>query len=300
VVIKHLVARTLKLNCIFWFQASAALFIKSPLLWDITQRWVVIIRRRFGTTFRPHLQRVKKSKKKLHIAQTLHLYVSCVCQSWQRLFTYTILILFFPYCRQSCVWSIDSVLINYLNDGDRGMFPRGKTGCFPGGVKQPQRTATHTPPTSAEVKNEWSHISNPTCLYGVNRQSFNIPSPVYLYNLAGFNSFTSQRRKASHKLTRRTRGYFLGTASTAHLCISSLIINVASLTTLPHPSLSYLPLLQATKCQLITPLHSNTETQTVTPLPLNYTHAEHKHVRTRRNLLTLRRGDKWPLINYAS
>ena len=39
-----------------WFQASAAKYIRSALSWDITQRIVVIPYRRFGTTYRSHLQ----------------------------------------------------------------------------------------------------------------------------------------------------------------------------------------------------------------------------------------------------
>jgi hypothetical protein len=38
------------------FQASAAMLIRSALLWDITQRRVVIVYRRFGTAYRSHLQ----------------------------------------------------------------------------------------------------------------------------------------------------------------------------------------------------------------------------------------------------
>ena len=35
-----------------WFQASAAVQLRSSLLWDVTQRVVVVIYRRFGTTCR--------------------------------------------------------------------------------------------------------------------------------------------------------------------------------------------------------------------------------------------------------
>jgi hypothetical protein len=36
------------------------------------------------------------------------------------------------------------------------------------GVKRPGREADHSPPSSAEIKNEWSYTSTPpTCLHGV-------------------------------------------------------------------------------------------------------------------------------------
>jgi hypothetical protein len=39
-----------------WFQVSAAMFMRSALFWYITQRRVVILYRRFGTMYWPHLQ----------------------------------------------------------------------------------------------------------------------------------------------------------------------------------------------------------------------------------------------------
>jgi hypothetical protein len=39
-----------------WFWVSAAMFMRSALFWDITRRCVVIVYRRFGTTYRSHLQ----------------------------------------------------------------------------------------------------------------------------------------------------------------------------------------------------------------------------------------------------
>jgi hypothetical protein len=38
------------------FKASAAMLMRSALFWDITRRRVVIVYRRFGTTYRSHLQ----------------------------------------------------------------------------------------------------------------------------------------------------------------------------------------------------------------------------------------------------
>jgi hypothetical protein len=40
-----------------WFQASAAILMRSALFWGVTQRPVRIFYRRFGTTYRSHLQR---------------------------------------------------------------------------------------------------------------------------------------------------------------------------------------------------------------------------------------------------
>jgi hypothetical protein len=42
-------------NFSLWFQASAAMLMRSALFWDITRRSVVIVCRRFGTTYRSHL-----------------------------------------------------------------------------------------------------------------------------------------------------------------------------------------------------------------------------------------------------
>jgi hypothetical protein len=39
-----------------WFQASAAMFMRSAFFWGITQRRVVILYRRFGTTYRSHFE----------------------------------------------------------------------------------------------------------------------------------------------------------------------------------------------------------------------------------------------------
>jgi len=43
---------------------------------------------------------------------------------------------------------------------------------FPG-VKPPGREVNHTPPSTVEVKNEWSCTSTPPiCLHGVDRENF--------------------------------------------------------------------------------------------------------------------------------
>ena len=44
------------------------------------------------------------------------------------------------------------------------------------GVKRPGREADHSPPSSAEVKNEWSYASIlPVCLRGLYRDDFTLP-----------------------------------------------------------------------------------------------------------------------------
>jgi len=44
--------------------------------------------------------------------------------------------------------------------------------CLSLNVKQPGCEANHSPPSSAEVKNDWSYASNPpTCLYFVYRDN---------------------------------------------------------------------------------------------------------------------------------
>jgi hypothetical protein len=44
-----------KTTGLFLFQASAAMLMRSVLFWDITQRRVLNVYRRFGTTYRSHL-----------------------------------------------------------------------------------------------------------------------------------------------------------------------------------------------------------------------------------------------------
>jgi hypothetical protein len=47
------------------------------------------------------------------------------------------------------------------------------------GIKRPGRQADHSPPSSAEVKNEWSYTASPpTCFHGVDRDSFTFTLPV--------------------------------------------------------------------------------------------------------------------------
>jgi hypothetical protein len=45
-------------------QASAAMFMKSAACWDITQRRVVDIYRRFGTSYQSHLQGSRSPRRK--------------------------------------------------------------------------------------------------------------------------------------------------------------------------------------------------------------------------------------------
>jgi hypothetical protein len=47
--------------CDPWFQASAAMMMRSALFWGVTQGRVVILYRRFGTTYRSRLQGSRNS-----------------------------------------------------------------------------------------------------------------------------------------------------------------------------------------------------------------------------------------------
>ena len=51
-------------------------------------------------------------------------------------------------------------------------------GLFPG-VRRPERDADHSPPSNAEVKNEWGYSSTPPiCFHGVDRGNL-----LYFYSL---------------------------------------------------------------------------------------------------------------------
>jgi len=39
-----------------WFHVSAAVLTRSAFFWDFTQRWLLVSYRRFGTSYRSHLQ----------------------------------------------------------------------------------------------------------------------------------------------------------------------------------------------------------------------------------------------------
>jgi hypothetical protein len=55
------------------------------------------------------------------------------------------------------LWGPSSLLFNW----QRGSFP---------GEKWPKREADHSPPSSGDIKNDWSYISmHPTCCYGMHR-----------------------------------------------------------------------------------------------------------------------------------
>ena len=51
--------------CQSWFQASAAVQMRSGVFWDVTQRRLVVCWRRFGTTCWSPYSRVKQAKKNL-------------------------------------------------------------------------------------------------------------------------------------------------------------------------------------------------------------------------------------------
>jgi hypothetical protein len=54
-----------KYNLMYLISASAAMYVTSALLWDITQRSVVVLYRSFGTTYRSHLQGSRSARRKL-------------------------------------------------------------------------------------------------------------------------------------------------------------------------------------------------------------------------------------------
>jgi hypothetical protein len=52
-------------------------------------------------------------------------------------------------------------------------------GFFPPGIKKPGREVDHSPPSNAEVKNDWRCTSaSPICLYAMKRDNF-ILLPLY-------------------------------------------------------------------------------------------------------------------------
>jgi hypothetical protein len=59
---RELPLRTFKKKYGQWFQVSAAMLMTSALFWDITQRRMIILYRRFGTTYRSHLPRSKSPR----------------------------------------------------------------------------------------------------------------------------------------------------------------------------------------------------------------------------------------------
>jgi hypothetical protein len=60
---------SLMTQSVAWFQTSTAMYMRSELFWNNTQRRVVILYRRFGTTHRSHLQgsrsRIRKGPLKM-------------------------------------------------------------------------------------------------------------------------------------------------------------------------------------------------------------------------------------------
>ena len=54
-----------------WFQASAAKYVRSAIIWDFTQRRVVIRYRRFGTTSRAHHQGSASSGNSMPMSRNL-------------------------------------------------------------------------------------------------------------------------------------------------------------------------------------------------------------------------------------
>jgi hypothetical protein len=57
---------------------------------------------------------------------------------------------------------------------------------FSSGVKRPGHDVDHSPPSSAEVTNEWSYTSvPPICLHGVDRDAFTFLSFFFIVSLNG-------------------------------------------------------------------------------------------------------------------
>jgi hypothetical protein len=51
---------------------------------------------------------------------------------------------------------------------------------FPG-LRQPRHQVNHSPPSSAEVKNEWSYTSTPPlCFYSTDREKFTFVRGIYV------------------------------------------------------------------------------------------------------------------------
>jgi hypothetical protein len=71
--------------CEPWFQASAAMFMKSAVFWGIMRRRVVIFYRRFGITYRshPHGSRVRVGKKAYNIDSGKYGRVPNLVMWWQ-------------------------------------------------------------------------------------------------------------------------------------------------------------------------------------------------------------------------
>ena len=56
--------------------------------------------------------------------------------------------------------------------GPFGFLANGTGGVFPLGVERLRRETDHSPPTSSEIKKQWSYTSTPTVsLYGVDRDT---------------------------------------------------------------------------------------------------------------------------------
>jgi len=67
-------------------------------------------------------------------------------------------------------------------------------GSFARGIKRPERDADHSPPSSDEIKNEWSYASTtPTHLHGVYRGKFSCSYLLYHHHWR-FNRYTDNFR----------------------------------------------------------------------------------------------------------
>jgi hypothetical protein len=77
-----------------WLQASATTQMLSALFWDFTQRLVVVLYRRFETTYRYHLQASRSPRRKLSSWASWVLNMGPIC------------------CTETSVGNCDSALLN--------------------------------------------------------------------------------------------------------------------------------------------------------------------------------------------
>ena len=82
--------------------------------------------------------------------------------------------------------------------------------CYFPGVKRPRRDVDHAPPSSTEVKNEWSYTSTPpTCLHDAHRGTFTftctILKPNSYYSLCTINRsvFLTQSHRTCLRQTQQ-------------------------------------------------------------------------------------------------
>jgi hypothetical protein len=78
------------------------------------------------------------------------------------------------------------------------------------GVKQLRHEAGHSPPSSADVKNEWNCNSIPPCLYGMHRDNFMnfvMHTPKFVKLQQHSLLFDWNKARVSHKKTEKIQNY---------------------------------------------------------------------------------------------